>query len=110
MSENFGIRSEALSLLSLCDLFSDIDASKLDLSEFEPLLSEITVIHLRRGDVLLKEGDPADCMYAVIRGRLHVLVDGPDGEPNLVGELRSGETVGELGLIDGSARMATVTA
>ena len=101
---------QALNLLALCDLFSHIDSSALDPLELETLMPEVAVVHLRRGEVLVREGDPADCMYAVIKGRLHVFVSGQDGEQNLVGELRSGETVGELGLIDGNPRMATVIA
>lgn len=110
MNRDGGTGLEALSLLSLCDLFSDIDASAPDLSDLAHLNSEIAVVHLGRGDVLMKQGDASDCMYALIRGRLHVLVGGPDGEQNVVGELRTGETVGELGLLDGSVRMATITA
>ncbi len=102
--------ARALSLLSLCELFSHIDASALDPAELQTLMPEVAAVQLRRGEVLVREGDPADCMYAVIKGRLHVFVSGQDGEQNLVGELRSGETVGELGLIDGSPRMATVIA
>jgi NTE family protein len=102
--------SDALSLLSLCDLFSHIDTSALGASELEVLRAEVAIVHLRRGEILLRQGDSADCMYAVIQGRLHAFVGGAEGEPNLVGELRAGETVGELGLIDGSPRMATVTA
>lgn len=110
MMPNSPIGPDVLRLLSLCDLFSNLDASVLEPSELEALLSEVSIVNLRRGEVLLKQGDPPDCMYTVIKGRLHVYIEGPDGEHNLVGELRSGETVGELGLIDGSARMATVIA
>jgi predicted acylesterase/phospholipase RssA/CRP-like cAMP-binding protein len=103
-------RFEALSLLSLCEPFSHIDPENLAPSELDPLRSEVAIVNVQRGDVLLRQGDPADCMYAVVRGRLQVFVIAPDGEQHLVGELRSGETVGELGLIDGSPRMATVVA
>jgi len=110
MTPNSPIRSDVVRLLSSCDVFSNLDASALGPSELEALISEVAMVSLRRGDVLVNQGDPADCMYTVIKGRLHVFIEGSDGERNLVGELRSGDTVGELGLIDGSARMATVIA
>jgi predicted acylesterase/phospholipase RssA len=100
----------ALGLLSLCDLFSDIDPAELSPSEAEILAAEVEIVRMSRGDVLMRQGDASDCMYALVSGRLQVVVEGPDRERILVGELRSGETVGELGLIDGSARMATVLA
>ncbi len=68
------------------------------------------MVRLERGEVLMKQGDAATCMYIVASGRFEIVVEGPDRNQNLVGEVRSGESVGELGLIDGSPRMATVIA
>src|SRR5689334_5995165 len=101
---------DALRLLPLCDLFKDIDVQALPPADQEALKSEIGIVRVERGEVLMKQGDPAECMYLVVSGRFEVVVEGPDRNRSVVGEVRSGETVGELGLIDGSPRMATVVA
>lgn len=95
----------ALGLLSLCELFPDLDPSS-----FPKLWSEVDIIRLEGGQVLMRQGDLAECMFAVVSGRLHMFVDAEDGESYLIGEVRAGETVGELDLVDGQCRMATVRA
>ena len=60
---------------------------------------------LPAGDVLFRDGDAASMMYAVVSGELSVLVKGVEVET--VGE---GGVVGEMGLINGQPRTATVVA
>ena len=95
----------ASALLSLCELFGDVDPELLT-----NLDSELQIVRLGRGEILMSQGDPADCMYAVVSGRLQLFADTGDATERLLAELRSGETVGELDLIDGRPRMATVRA
>ena len=38
--------------------------------EAEVIASELKTIHLAGGQVLFKQGDPADSMYLLVRGRL----------------------------------------
>ena len=64
---------------------------------------------LRSGDTLFREGDPGDALYVLIRGRLRVLVAGPSGD-TLVAEIGRGEVVGEMALLSGAPRSATVIA
>ncbi len=58
----------------------------------------------------MRQGDPADCMYAIVSGRLQLFTESGDGTQRFLAELRSGETVGEVDLIDGRPRMATARA
>jgi CRP-like cAMP-binding protein len=46
-------------------------------------------------------------MYAIVSGRLQLFLDGEDGTEEFLTELRSGDTVGEVVLIDGQPRLAT---
>ena len=110
MSPDSATVPDALSLLARCDLFSDFHPAELPASEREALAPHASIVRLKRGEILMLQGEPPDCMYAVVSGRFDVVVDGPDHERNLVGELHAGEAVGELGLIDGNPRMATVIA
>jgi predicted acylesterase/phospholipase RssA len=58
----------------------------------------------------MKQGEPGDCMYILIHGRLHVVVERDEGAENVVGEVGRGETVGEMAILIGTPRSATVRA
>lgn len=64
------------------------------------------------GSVLMCQGDPADCVHVIVRGRVRVEQAMPalQVEPVLLGELGPGEVVGEMGVLDDGQRSATVTA
>ena len=60
------------------------------------------------GTVLIREGDPADCLYLVAAGRLRVVMADPDGEERELAEIGRGDLVGEMALITQRERTATV--
>ena len=63
-----------------------------------------------RGSAVMREGDPADCLYVVVAGRLKVLMGEPDGKETILSILGPGEFFGEMSLIDDHTRSATVIA
>ena len=67
-------------------------------------------VKLRAGRALFQAGDPADCLYILLSGALGVYVSGSQGEPRLIAFIRPGETVGEMALLSGTPRSATVRA
>ena len=69
------------------------------------LLSRITVEELPAGAVLIREGEHGDRMWCLISGEVEV---SRGGRP--LARLLSGETIGEMELIDMQPRSATVTA
>ncbi|HRH19536.1 MAG TPA: cyclic nucleotide-binding domain-containing protein [Brevundimonas sp.] len=65
---------------------------------------------LTGGETLFRAGDPADTLFLVRSGRLGVF-RGEDGkEPEFVGVVTSGQPVGEMSLVAGTAHTATVAA
>jgi NTE family protein/lysophospholipid hydrolase len=96
-------------LLSLAlhrsSLFSSLDPDVLrDLEgEFETFL-------LYGGETLFREGDPGDFLCIVVSGRLRVVVRRGDGQDNTMTELASGEIVGEMAVVTGERRTATIDA
>lgn len=67
--------------------------------------------HLSQGELLMREGDPSDSMFFVVRGRLSAAIHDPITGTQLdIGEIGRGETVGEIGLLASTPRTATVRA
>src|SRR5712692_8321300 len=66
-------------------------------------------VELAGGEILFRQGDPGDAVYVVVRGRLRVLAE--DGSrAGFVAEIGPGETAGEMALLTGGPRTATVAA
>jgi NTE family protein len=104
-SEPVTSASAASALLSLCGLFAGADPDALG-----ELASELQLVSLKRGELLIRQGDTADCMYTIVSGRFELTARADDGPERYLGELGSGETVGEAGLVDDQPRMSNVRA
>jgi NTE family protein len=80
-----------------------------DLEEAERarLAAELQTLNLKRGDVLVRQGDVADALYVVVTGRFRVNVA---GRHDLIAEVGPGQPVGEIAFLAGGTRTATVTA
>jgi CRP-like cAMP-binding protein len=73
------------------------------------VLQRSTVRQLRAGEQLFHDGDEADCMYVVERGRLAVETTTADGDTAIVRVIGPGQVVGELALlVEGLRRTGTV--
>jgi predicted ATPase len=60
------------------------------------------------GEVIVRLGDEADAFYIVTDGQLDVIVDRPGGGPTVINRLRRGDYFGEIALVGGGRRTATV--
>lgn len=72
----------------------------------DSILAQMRRLALRKGDHLVRQGDTADHVYYVVRGRFEVLLDGR----HLVAEIGAGEPVGEIAFFGGLTRTADVVA
>ena len=61
------------------------------------------------GDVILKEDEPADFVYRIIRGEVEIFSE-REGQIVVLGTLKWGDFVGELGILDGQPRCASARA
>ena len=64
-------------------------------------------LRVRRGTVLVRQGDPADELYIVLAGRFVVTLD---GRPGVIAEIGPGEPIGELAFFGSGTRTANVVA
>jgi CRP-like cAMP-binding protein len=63
-----------------------------------------------RGDVMTRQGATAHWLYVLASGEAEVLWDSPTGERRLLARLPPGSIFGEMGLMTGAPRAATVAA
>jgi CRP-like cAMP-binding protein len=69
----------------------------------------MTRTHFAEGQILFREGDPADGVFRLISGTVDVLRE-LDGDPILLGTVGAGQFIGEMGVVENRPRSATVRA
>jgi CRP-like cAMP-binding protein/Zn-dependent protease len=99
-------RVEAARLIDALPLFDDLPSE---------VLSDLAGrVHLRAypaGKSVFRQGDRPDAFFVVRRGTLFVIEEDPEtGKERVLRTLGRGESFGEIGLIDGSLRTASVRA
>src|SRR3974390_3030862 len=95
------LRGDPLALLESSPIFRGLDAPTL-----AAISAQLEWLSLPGGATLFEAGERSDAMYVVIAGCLGVCAGG--ATPRLVARIPAGETVGEMGLVSGHARSATV--
>jgi lysophospholipid hydrolase len=76
----------------------------------DSLAAEMDVVTLAPGETLFREGDAGDALYVLIAGSLDITMRAADGSDLPVDALAPGAVVGEMALLTGQRRSATVTA
>ncbi|MGI9380672.1 MAG: patatin-like phospholipase family protein [Methyloligellaceae bacterium] len=72
--------------------------------------AEAAILNLAAGETLFRQGESAEHIYFICSGSTGVYVRSPSDEPSLIGVLHAGETIGEMALLSGQPRSATVRA
>jgi ABC-type lipoprotein export system ATPase subunit len=62
------------------------------------------------GAAIVIEGAPADRFFIITKGQVNVILSHPGGQETVVDTLAAGQYFGEIGLLHGGARTATVRA
>lgn len=84
--------------------------SELTVQERETLRGWLRNATYRTGDVILRQGDPADAFYILTAGAVKVHRTTPTGQERIYALLRPPQWFGESGLLGYAVRSATVTA
>lgn len=67
-------------------------------------------MQLEEGETLFEQGDPSRALYVIEAGQVQVRSRTEGGEDIVLAELGSGTVVGEMSIISGGSRSATVVA
>ena len=101
---------ERVSLLRRTILFHELTPVQL-----QPIAASTQVVAFAAGDFLMRQGDPGDSIFIISSGRIEVLagdaahLDDPAASI-VISSLSTGDTVGELALLDGKPRSASCVA
>jgi CRP-like cAMP-binding protein len=97
------VGAAAANALASTPLFAGLSQEAL-----ESLVQQLTLVHLGKGEVLFREGDPGDALYVICEGEVSVSAEGP---PRVeMARMGSGSFIGEVALMTDQPRSATVTA
>ena len=83
--------------------------ANMDPEASRTLLASMAPLHVARGEVLFREGEPGDRLYVIRSGKIKLGRRSTDGRENLLAVLGPGEMFGELSLFDPGPRTATAT-
>jgi len=84
--------------------------SELEPGELETLSRAASVRHFGGGTPIIREAEPGDLFFVILRGEVKISVDSPDGREVVLSHLQAGDFFGEMALFGGEGRSASVTA
>jgi lysophospholipid hydrolase len=97
--------ADARKFLASTRLFAGLGAPALD-----EIAAQLEWWLVPGGFRVCRQGDPGDSLYLVASGRLVVVRELGDGQEAVLGEKGRGDSLGELAVLTGSPRSATVRA
>ena len=78
--------------------------------DLEPFREAMRRRMFRRGEVVFHAGDPGRTLHVIQQGHFKVVVPSEDGGEAVLAVLGPGDSFGEIALLDGGARSATIVA
>jgi hypothetical protein len=93
------------------DLLRQVDPfGRLTPAEATVLRTFMDPRHVAEGEVIISQGADGDALFVVEEGEAEVLTTGGDGTPRSLGRLGPGSCFGEIAIVLGVVRTATVVA
>jgi serine phosphatase RsbU (regulator of sigma subunit) len=81
-------------LLAHIPFFTDLPSDELD-----RLQSELEVLKLRAGEILLREGERGEHLYVIVSGELEILMSPGEENELILNIIHPGEYIGEMSLL-----------
>ncbi|HEY6418333.1 MAG TPA: mechanosensitive ion channel family protein [Candidatus Binataceae bacterium] len=83
---------------------------ELNDEELRVLTPSVQVREFGKGEVLMRQGEPGETVFIIRRGTVEVLLRRPDGKEHRVNQLGRAACIGEMSVLTGEARTATIRA
>src|SRR5438045_3565447 len=96
---------EEISLLQQSPLFAAVPETEL-----RQVAARLHPVHADTGEAVMREGDPGKACYFIATGQVGVLSKDIIGAPAMLATFGRGACVGEVALVTGGTRTATVQA
>lgn len=97
--------AQIVPVLRANELFRDLTDG-----EAATLAAEVQLERYAAGEAIIREGSEGDCFYILVDGRCSVFVNAADGQEVSVASIERGSVLGEMSLLAGTPRSATVVA
>ena len=78
--------------------------------ELLAVIRGLNLLTFEPGEIIVSESEPGDSLFVLAGGSVRVYVRGTDGRNNQIRILEEGEFFGEISLLSGQPRTATITA
>lgn len=97
-----------MTMLSNLDLIRRVPLfSLMPLAQAERVASVVHKKRLRRGEVIVVQGQQSHALFIILSGRVHVISTDDKGREVILATLGPGDHLGEMSLIDGKPHSAT---
>jgi len=87
------------------DLFHSLTAE-----ERRTIAEHLVYTPFAQGEIITRQGAVAHWLYLITEGQVEVVLEGRDGHQHVVSHLAAGDIFGEMGLMTGEPRRATIVA
>lgn len=74
------------------------------------IVDDFSILHATKNEVIIVQEDTSTDLYIILRGKVKVTLMSVEGEEYILTDLQTGDCFGEMSLIDGKPRCATVVA
>ena len=102
---DFSHQFDRVNILRKISLFRSLNEE-----EFEALADSATIQSVVPGEALIRQGEAGDSMYVLVEGLLDVYRSGEGGSETRVARIQTGRFFGEMSLLTGEPRSATIRA
>ena len=84
-------------------------ALRLEPHQVQRVLERAVPKETAAGEVIVRQGDPAEAMFVIVTGKFEVSIPTAEGTRRVLRMLGAGSVFGEIAVLDGTERNADVT-
>ena len=92
-----------ISLMEQVEILAPLSAAELG-----KLVQQVSIQSFAAGETAVHQGEPGDSFYIIKKGRVEVIVEKAEGEEAVVATLGQGNFFGEMSLLTGAVRTASI--